>query len=119
MKKFLQSFIYAFNGLAYALKTQLSFQIEVFATAVVVVLGCLLGLDPNEWLWISIAITLVLVLELLNTAIEVLVDLVSPQQHPKAGAIKDVASAAVLVGSIFALIVALFIFVPKLMRYVA
>jgi diacylglycerol kinase len=119
MKKFFKSFVYAFNGIVYALKTQLSFQIECAVTLVVVLLGCYLDLNQNEWLWIAMAITLVLVLELLNTAIEVLVDLVSPQQNPKAGAIKDIASGAVLVGALFSIIVGLFIFIPKFCLYVA
>jgi diacylglycerol kinase len=114
MKKFLKSFLYAFNGIAYALKTQLSFQIECVATIAVILLGYYLNLSKNEWLWVALAISVVLVLELLNTAIEVLVDLVSPEQNPKAGAIKDIASGAVLIGALFSIIVALFIFVPKL-----
>jgi diacylglycerol kinase len=114
MKKFLKSFVYAFNGFSYALKTQLSFQMECAATVIVVLLGLYLQLSSNEWLWITLAIALVLMLELLNTAIEVLVDLVSPQIQPKAGIIKDVASAAVLIAAAFAIVVALFIFVPKL-----
>lgn len=114
MKKFLKSFTYAFDGLAYAFKTQLSFQVEVVAAIVVILAGSYFQLSKDEWLWISVAIALVLILELLNTAIEVLVDLVSPQIHPKAGAIKDVASASVLVASGFAVVVALFVFIPKL-----
>ena len=78
-----------------------------------VFLGCYTKLNSTEWLWISLAIALVIVLELLNTAIEVLVDLVCPEQNPKAGAIKDLAAAAVLVASLFAVTVGLFIFVPK------
>jgi diacylglycerol kinase len=113
MEKFLKSFVYAFNGIVYAAKTQSSFRIELFATICVVLLGWFAGLTASEWLWISLAIALVLMLELLNTALEVFVDLVSPEQHPKAGAIKDVASAAVLVAAFFSLIVAAFIFIPK------
>ena len=119
MKKFLKSFTYAFNGIAYAVKTQLSFQIECAATIVVILLGCYLNLNRNEWLWIVLAISMVLVLELLNTALEVLVDLVSPDKNPKAGAIKDLASGAVLIGALFSIVVALFIFVPKLYAYAA
>ncbi len=77
-------------------------------------MGYIVNLNANEWLWISLAIALVLILELVNTSIEVLVDLISPQQNFKAGAIKDVASAAVLVGALFSVVVAFFIFIPKL-----
>lgn len=79
----------------------------------VVVLGVYVNLSVAEWLWIAFAIGLVIIVELLNTSIEVLVDLISPQKHPKAGAIKDLAAAAVLVSALVALIIGLFIFVPK------
>lgn len=113
MKKFLRSFVYSFNGLAYSFNTQLSFRVHCLATILVVCLGLYTNLSLAEWLWIIVSIAVVVILELVNTAIEILVDLVSPQQNPKAGAIKDVASAAVLVGGIMALIIGLIIFVPK------
>lgn len=113
MKKFLNSFVYAFNGLVYAFNTQINFKVHCFSTIFVVVLGSYLKLSLAEWLWITVSIAMVMILELINTAIEVLVDLVSPQQNSKAGAIKDIASAAVLVGSFMALTIGLIIFVPK------
>ncbi|TCC93236.1 diacylglycerol kinase family protein [Pedobacter frigiditerrae] len=114
MKKFLKSFIYSFNGLSYAFRTQLSFRVHCLAAVLVVLLGLYFKLNSYEWLWIAIAIAVVVILELVNTAIEILVDLVSPEQNPKAGAIKDVASAAVLIGGLMALVIGLIIFVPKL-----
>ncbi|MDQ7948893.1 MAG: diacylglycerol kinase family protein [Pedobacter sp.] len=119
MRKFLKSFTYAFKGIGYTLRTQQSFQIECAVAIIVVLLGYGLGLSRQEWLWIALSISLVLVLELLNTAIEVLVDLVSPQYHPQAGIVKDVASGAVLIASLFSLVTGLCIFVPKLIGYVA
>lgn len=119
MRKFLKSFVYAQRGINYALRTQLSFQVECAAAMMVVVMGCWLGLKPNEWLWISFSIALVLILELINTAIEVLVDLVSPHYDKKAGIIKDAASGAVLIAALFTLVVAFLIIYPKLMAHVA
>ncbi|SFG65003.1 diacylglycerol kinase (ATP) [Pedobacter insulae] len=113
MKALLNSFVYAFNGLVYAFKTQLNFKIHCVAALLIVALGWWVGLSNTEWPLIVIAIGLVIVAELFNTGIEVLVDLVSPQQHPKAGAVKDIAAAAVLISAIIALAIALFIFVPK------
>ena len=113
MKRFLNSFIYAFNGLVYAFKTQLNFKIHCFAAIFVIALGAYVNLSITEWVWIAFAIGLVLIVELLNTGIEVLVDLISPQKHPKAGAIKDLVAAAVLVSAVVALIIGLFIFIPK------
>ena len=114
MKKLIKSFGYAINGLVYAFRTQLNFKLHCLAILTVVVLGSYLQLSAQEWLWIVGAITLVIIVELINTAIETLVDMVSPQRQPKAGTIKDLAAAAVLIAAMFALIVALFIFVPKL-----
>lgn len=113
MKRFLASFGYAFKGLAYAFKTQLNFRVHCLALVLVGALGWYLKLTQNEWLWIAVAVVMVFFAELFNTAIEVLVDLVSPERHPKAGAIKDLAAAAVLVTAIGAIAIALFIFVPK------
>ena len=114
MKKFIKGFSYAYQGLSYAFSTQINFKFHVFAAACAVALGFYVRLSPTEWLWICTAIFLVLIIELLNTAIEVLVDLVSPAYHPKAGIIKDVSAAAVLITAFFAITVGLFIFLPKL-----
>jgi diacylglycerol kinase len=113
MKKVMSSFVFAFKGLVYAFKTQLNFKIHCVFAILALALGFYVKLNPTEWLWISFAIAAVLVLELLNTAIEVLVDLVSPARNDKAGAIKDLAAAAVLVTSLLAIVIGLFIFVPK------
>ncbi|MEJ5994703.1 diacylglycerol kinase family protein [Pedobacter sp. Du54] len=113
MNKFLRSFWYAFNGLVYAFKTQLNFRIHCAAAILVVALGVYIELSLHEWLWVFFAIGLVMIVELLNTGIELLVDWVSPQQHPKAGAIKDLAAAAVLVSAFVAAAIGLCIFVPK------
>lgn len=114
MKRFLSSFGFAFKGLAYAFKTQLNFRVHCIALILVVGLGLFFKLDRSEWLWIVIAVVMVFSAELMNTALEVLVNLVSPQQHPKAGAIKDLAAGAVLITAVGALIIGLFIFLPKL-----
>ena len=113
MNKFLRSFRYAFDGLIYAFKTQLNFKIHCLAAVLVVVFGLCVKLSLTDWLWIFFAIGLVMIMELLNTAIEVLVDLVSPEKQRKAGAIKDLSAASVLVSSIVALAIGLCIFVPK------
>lgn len=114
MKKMINSFSYAINGLKYTFKTQLNFKIHCLAATAAVILGLILHLNQNEWLWIIFSISLVVILELVNTSIEILVDLVSPERQPKAGAIKDIAAAAVLIAALTALIIGLFIFVPKL-----
>lgn len=100
-----QSFGYAFGGLKTALRQEPNFQIHVAIGIAAVVLGFLLGLSILEWMLLTYAIFFVLILELFNTSLEALVDLVSPGIHPKAKIAKDVAAAAVLLASIQAIIV--------------
>lgn len=119
MNRFLKSFSYAFSGLSYAFKSQFNFKVHVFALIIVGILGWYYQLSTVEWLWIIVASGMVLMTELLNTAIEVLVDLVSPEIHPKAKIIKDVAAGAVLIIAITALGIGLVIFIPKIFDYAA
>lgn len=113
MSRFLNSFVYAFKGLVHAFKTQLNFKIHCLGAVLTITLGVYVNLSLTEWIGIAIAIGLVMIVELINTAIEILVDLVSPQKQPKAGTIKDLAAAAVLVSAMVALTIGLFIFIPK------
>jgi diacylglycerol kinase (ATP) len=115
MKKLLHSFGYAFKGLAYATKTQLNFRVHLVATVIAVAIGYALHISVNDWQWIILSITLVLVAELFNTAIEALTDLVSPEYNDLAGHVKDVSAGAVTLAAVFALIMGLIIFLPKLL----
>lgn len=115
LRKLIRSFGYAFKGIAYATTSQLNFRVHLIATLVAVYLGFALRISVNEWQWIVLSITLVLVTELLNTALETLTDLVSPEYNVKAGRVKDVAAGAVVITAVFAVINALFIYMPKLL----
>jgi diacylglycerol kinase len=108
------SFSYAFKGLSYAYRTQLNFKIHVFAAIVIFCLGYVYNISNQEWLWIILAIALVLISELFNTALETLVDLVSPVYQNKAGIVKDVAAAAVLIMACLAVAIGLIVFIPKI-----
>jgi len=110
----LHSFIHAFNGLGHTLRSQQNFRIHLFAGLVVVLCGVLVHLDSTEWCIIALTIGLVLALETLNTAIEKLVDFVSPGYRKEAGLVKDIAAGAVLIAAIAAVIVGIIVFVPKL-----
>ncbi|WP_316823551.1 diacylglycerol kinase family protein [Pedobacter gandavensis] len=114
MTKFIKGFGYAFSGIAYASKSQLNFRFHLCALSIVGIAGWYFELNTEEWLWIITASGIVLLSELFNTAIEVLVDLVSPEIHPKAKIIKDVAAGAVLIAAFTALLIGLIIFLPKL-----
>ena len=113
MIRFFRSFTFAVAGIKYAFATQGNFRFHVGATVLVVLAGFFFNLTTNEWLWIIAAIGLVLCVELVNTAIETLVDLVSPNYHIKAGIVKDLSAGAVFVISILAAGIGLLIFVPK------
>jgi diacylglycerol kinase len=117
MIKFFKGFTYAAKGIVYAFSTQINFKFHTFSAILVVAMGIFFELNLNEWLWISTAIGLVVTAEIFNTALEVLVDLVSPGHHPKAGIVKDLSSAAVLITAILSAIIGLCIFLPKLITY--
>lgn len=108
------SFSYAFQGIKVFFQTQHNAWIHTFATVVVLILGSILKLSPSEWCWIALAIALVFITEMLNTSIEFLTDLVSPEYHPIAKKTKDVAAGAVFCASVCALIIGLLIFIPKI-----
>lgn len=115
MNKFFRGFYFAAHGLLHTFRTQINFRVQVFAAVTVIGLSYYLGLDTAEWLWIALAITLVLTSELANTAVEKIVDLVSPGFNPKAGIIKDIFAGLVLISAIFALVVAIMILLPKIL----
>lgn len=114
--KLLRSFGYAFKGIRYAATTQLNFRIHLVATLLAVFMGLWLKITSDEWRWIMLCIALVLVVELLNTAIETLTDLASPGYNEKAGHVKDVAAGAVVITAAFAVITGFIIFLPKIIN---
>ncbi|WP_303309693.1 diacylglycerol kinase family protein [Hymenobacter sp. BT730] len=108
------SFGHAFRGVRMALATELHLQFHAGATVAVVALGFYFHLARWEWALVALAVGAVWSAELLNTAVEAIVDLVSPQYHPLAGRAKDIAAGAVLVVALGALVVGGLIFGPRL-----
>lgn len=98
-----------------AFKEEPNFRIHVVATIMVIAAGLYFKLSTTEWLAIIIVIGLVLLTELLNTAIENIADFISPERHEKIKMIKDIAAAAVLISAIVALVVGLVVFIPKIL----
>jgi len=113
IKARMQSFVYAFRGLFHFLKNEHNAWLHLFATLMAIILGFVLAIDKSEWLFVILAIALVLTTEALNTAIEHLTDYVSLQKHPKAALVKDIAAGAVLISVIGSLVVGIIIFLPK------
>ena len=110
----LASFRYAFSGLWFMLRTQRNAWIHATATVCVVALGLWLSLSRIEWAILALTIGLVWMAEFINTALEAVVDLASPDIHPMAKVGKDVGAAAVLVAAFTSVIVGLLILGPAL-----
>jgi diacylglycerol kinase len=110
----IKSFGFAIEGIVVFFKTQFNAWIHLLLACLACILGYLFEIDKAEWCWIALAIALVLITEMLNTALEFLTDLVSPSVHPLAKKVKDVAAGAVLLAAIAALAIAAIIFIPKL-----
>src|SRR3989344_8423035 len=111
----INSFKYAFQGLFHALREGRNFRIQAFVGLIVIILAWFFSFTRFEWAILLIIISIVLTAELLNTVIELVVDLaVKERILPKAKIAKDVAAASVLVISIFAVIVGLVLFVPHI-----
>ena len=120
MKSFLYSrihaFRHAFRGLFYVMKTQRNAWIHTAVTVAVFLLGVWLRISLTEWAIIVLTIALVFMAEFINTAIEAVVDLASPNKHPLAKIGKDVGAAAVLVAAFAAVLVGLLILGPPLLQ---
>jgi len=110
----LDSFRHAFGGWWYMLRTQRNAWIHAVVSTLVFVLGLWLGLGRLEWAIILLTIAVVWMAEFINTSLEAVVDLASPDLHPLAKVGKDVAAAAVLVGAVTAVLVGLLILGPPL-----
>ena len=114
--KRLKSFKYAFNGIFVLIKNEHNAWIHLAALVVVVVAGIILKLSYTEWALVVFAIGFVFAAEAFNTAIETLVDLVSPEFDKKAGLIKDVAAGAVLIVAITTVVIGILIFGKKILQ---
>lgn len=116
LKKRIKSFGYAFKGIASLLKKEHNAWIHCLAIVVVTALGFYFHITATEWCIVLLCFGMVLAAEGFNTAIERLVDLVSPERHPVAGDVKDVAAGAVLICAIAAAIIGCIIFLPYLLN---
>jgi diacylglycerol kinase len=111
----MKSFVYAFEGILTFFRTQHNAWLHFAAAIAVICLGFLCKLGACDWCVVISAIALVFITEMLNTAVEFLTDLASPQFHPLAKKAKDVAAASVLIASVTAAILGLIVFLPKIL----
>lgn len=120
IKKYIDinKFKVAFNGLKIVFKEESSFRYQFFILLMVVVVGLWLGLNSIEWLVIIGVSATVFTFEIMNTAVENIIDILYPNYHENAKKIKDISAGAVLVAALGALIIGLFIFIPKLIELI-
>ena len=111
---FFGGFVFAAKGLAEAIRTQFNIRFHFVATIIALGMSFYFSLTPTEWCLIILSIGIVWIAELLNTALEYLVDFVSPEYNDIAGKVKDIAASAALVAAIASASIGLIIFIPKI-----
>ena len=116
-KQLNQSIGHALDGIVNLIKQERNAKIHLVATALVIYVGFNMEFTAQEWIWISLAVACVWVAELINTSIERLTNLVSPEHHPLAKQVKDYAAGAVLVISLWAIVVFCLIAFPHLVMW--
>ena len=114
-----KSFGYAFQGIFTCVKKERNMKIHVAAAILVVILGSILKLSVTEWCICLVLFGMVMSLELINTAVEAVVDLVTKDRHPLAKIAKDTAAGAVLIAAIMAAITGAIIFIPKIISFLS
>jgi diacylglycerol kinase (ATP) len=115
-KKLAKSFHYAFQGIHYAFRSQQNVRIHFLVGVLVILAALFFQVNPFEMGILAIVILLVIAVEMVNTAIEKMVDLIISEHHNDAKIAKDVASGMVLITVIGAIIVGILIFTPYIMR---
>ena len=113
-KNVIPSFKYAFQGVFSAIKTERNLKIHISIMILVIIAGIFLKISKMEWIICIILFGLVIGGEMLNSAIETVVDIAMPEINPKAKFAKDVAAGAVLIFAISSAIIGLIIFIPKI-----
>ncbi len=111
---FLKGFVYAFNGLVVFFRHERNGRLQLVLAVLVVLLGLLFSVSTWEWIILLACIASVLSLEMINSAIEKLCNLVHPKYHPAVKVIKDISAGAVLWASVISGIIGVIIFLPKM-----
>ena len=114
LSSFFGGFVYAAQGLAEAIRTQFNIRFHFVATLIALGMSVYYSLSMMEWCFIILAIAIVWIAELLNTAIEYVTDFVSPEYNSIAGKVKDIAASSALIAAVASAAIGLMIFVPKI-----
>ncbi|MGE5944366.1 MAG: diacylglycerol kinase family protein [Flavobacteriales bacterium] len=105
---------YAFKGALFLFKTEPSIKVQTVIAIFITAAGFYYQISTTEWLFQCLAIALIMSIEGINTAIEEMANFIHPEHHKKIGIIKDIAAGAVFIASIFAIIIGLIIYLPKI-----
>nr|WP_132948653.1 diacylglycerol kinase family protein [Thermolongibacillus altinsuensis] len=112
-----KSFSHAWSGVKAAIQAERNMRIHVLMAAIVVIAAIIFKISKIEWLILLITIGIVLSLEMINTAIERVVDLATDEYHPLAKAAKDIAAGAVFLFAFISIIIGVVIFIPHLVHF--
>lgn len=115
--KLIRSFSCAWSGIKSCIASEPNFRIHLTAVMVTILFSLVCKISTTEWIFVGFCISLVTVMEMMNTAVEKLCDVVSKEFHPSIKNVKDIAAGAVLIASAFSLITAAVIFLPKIIMY--
>ena len=116
--RFFDSVKYSFEGLKYAYTHEQSLLLHIFLSIVAITCGILFKITGTQWILLFIMMTIIIVAELINTAIEAVVDLVTDKYDPLAKIAKDCGSAAAFVSSMLAIMVGAYVFLPKIIELI-
>ena len=114
IKKSFKSFAFALNGLRIVFQEQNNARIHVLIALIVIIAGILLKNSMGEWIAICLAIGMVLISEIFNSAIESVADFISPDYHPLIKKIKDLYAGAVLISAVSAIVIGIIVYLPKI-----
>lgn len=116
LKLLLKSFTYAFEGVIHALKSDQNLRIHFVIAVVVIVVSLYFHVTPFEMGILGVMILLVIITEMINTAIEKMVDLITKEHHAEAKVAKDVSSGMVFVAAVGSIVVGILIFTPYVLK---
>lgn len=118
MRQFYESVTYAWRGLRYIFAREQNIRIQSVIALCVMLFGYLVDLRQSEWIVIGLLITMVLILEILNSIMERFIDMIKPRFHEQVQIIKDMLAAMVLVATISTVIIGSIIFLPHINKII-
>lgn len=117
--KLFRSFRHAGSGIMETLKTEQNFKIHVLCGILIFIFALFTGISNTEYIAIIISVSILLILEIINTALEKVIDIIKPRVHQYAADIKDILAGAVLLSALSCAIVVLFVFMPYILKYLS